>query len=92
MKWKFELPNKWVDQNKRVWRVDLFIYYMENEGMVKFFSHLLHEKLKVWLKNIPKKLSEHARLLGISEYCEDSTRNREWHADWKNEATQKSLG
>ena len=38
-----------------------------NEGMVKFFSHLLHEKLKVWLKNIPKKLSEHARLLWRSE-------------------------
>ena len=30
------------------------------------FSHLLHEKLKVWLKKIPKKLRVHARLLGNS--------------------------
>ena len=29
---------------------------------------LLHEKLKVWWKFFPKKLSEHARLLGTSEY------------------------
>ena len=28
---------------------------------------LLHEKLKVWWKIFPKKLSEHARLLGTSE-------------------------
>ena len=28
---------------------------------------LLHEKLKVWWKFFPKKLSEHARLLGTSE-------------------------
>jgi hypothetical protein len=29
---------------------------------------LLHEKLKAWWKFFPKKLSEHARLLGTSEY------------------------
>ena len=28
---------------------------------------LLHEKLKVWWIFFPKKLSEHARLLGTSE-------------------------
>ena len=28
---------------------------------------LLHEKLRVWWKKNPKKLSEHARLLGTSE-------------------------
>ena len=28
---------------------------------------LLHEKLQVWWKVNPKKLSEHARLLGTSE-------------------------
>ena len=31
------------------------------------FSHLLYEKLKVWLKFFPEKLKEHARLLGSSE-------------------------
>jgi hypothetical protein len=43
---------------------------MKNETRyLGFFSHLLHEKLKVWWNCFPKKLSEHIRLLGSSEYA-----------------------
>ena len=38
---------------------------MKNGGN---FSHLLHDKLNFWCKKSSKKLSEHARLLGSSEY------------------------
>ena len=38
---------------------------------------LLHEKLKVWWKIFPKKLSEHARLLRTTEYLLSFFENRE---------------
>ena len=47
---------------------NVFIHYVKNCVYGGNFSHLLHKKLKVWWKKIPKKLSEHAHLLGSSEY------------------------
>jgi hypothetical protein len=38
---------------------------------------LLHEKLKVWWNFFPKKLSEHARLLGTSDYVANFLSNTE---------------
>ena len=40
---------------------------MKNCEYGKKFSQLLHKKLKVWLQKSPKKLSEHASLLGSLE-------------------------
>ena len=44
---------------------DFFFYYMKNESRVE---NLLHKELKLRWQNIPKKLSENARLIGSSEY------------------------
>ena len=48
-----ELPNKQADQNTRLWKESFFIYNMKIEWMLDFF---------------PKKLNEHALLLGSLEY------------------------
>ena len=56
-----EISNTRADHNKQVWRESFFIYYMKTLEYGQKLSHLLHEKLKVWWKKFPKKLSEHAR-------------------------------
>ena len=46
-------PSKQAEQNKLVW-IDNFFHLLHGGGGK--ISHLLHKKLKVWLKKIPKKL------------------------------------
>ena len=41
-----------------------------HESMLEIFLICYIKKLKVWWKKIPKKLSEHAHLLGSSEYVD----------------------
>ena len=47
-----------------------FFFHSLHEEYGGIFFHLLHKKLKVWWKKSLKKLNEHARLLGSSEYVD----------------------
>ena len=62
------LINKQTRRNEYGGKI-FFIYFMNIESMMANFSHLLHEKLKVRWIFFPKKLSDHAHLLGTSEYA-----------------------
>jgi len=49
---------------------DTLLVYLLSKSINKYVGifRLSHKKLKVWWQKIPKKLSEHARLLETSEY------------------------
>ena len=63
-----EFPNKRADQNKRVRREDFFIYCMKNESIMENFLICCMKNWKYGGKFFKKKLSEHAHLLGSSDY------------------------
>ena len=62
-----DLPKKRTHHSKQVGRENFFVYYMKNCVQGGKICHLLHEKLLQGGFFFPKMLSEHSRLLGMSE-------------------------